>query len=289
MAVISKELFSYNNLVHAVSGAVGSMIGMLVFYPLDTVRCRLQLEENRKAKNTLEVMKELVEKEGVSTLYRGIVPVLQSICASNFVYFYVYHGLKHKFAGRNNLELLMATVAGAVNVLVTSPLWVVNTRMKMSGITNTVDYDSLIDGLITISRNEGCMALWSGTLPSLVLVSNPAIHMAVYEYLKRIVQKNSALSYFILSALAKITATMATYPIQLAQTRQRHGHHLRDIKNSVGMVQVLLYIFRKEGPTGLYKGIEAKLLQTVLTSAFMFMCYEEIAAFVFRIMRKPKI
>lgn len=288
MAVISKELFSYNNLVHAVSGAVGSMIGMMVFYPLDTVRCRLQLEENRKVKSTLEVMNDIIEKEGVSTLYRGIVPVLQSICASNFVYFYVYHGLKLKFAGSNNLELIMATIAGTVNVLVTSPLWVVNTRMKMSGITNTVTYDSLIDGLITISKKEGCMALWSGTIPSLILVSNPAIHMAVYEYLKRLLRKNSAFSYFILSAIAKITATVATYPIQLAQTKQRHGHHIRDMKTSVGMIQVLLYILKKDGPSGLFKGIEAKLLQTVLTSALMFMCYEEIAAFVFRLMRGRK-
>lgn len=79
----------------------------------------------------------------------------------------------------------------------------------------------LVDGLRTILREEGCGMLWSGTMPSLVLVSNPAIHMAVYEFLKRRVTQKTALSYFILSAMAKVTATIATYPIQLVQAKQR--------------------------------------------------------------------
>lgn len=48
----------------------------------------------------------------------------------------------------------------------------------------------------------------------------------------------------------------------------------------------LLYniIFRLNGVKGLYKGMEAKLLQTVLTAALMFLTYEKIAAVIFRLM-----
>jgi adenine nucleotide transporter 17 len=35
---------------------------------------------------------------------------------------------------------------------------------------------------------------------------------------------------------------------------------------------------------GLYKGMEAKLLQTVLTAALMFAAYEKIASFVFKLL-----
>ena len=35
---------------------------------------------------------------------------------------------------------------------------------------------------------------------------------------------------------------------------------------------------------GLFKGLEAKLIQTVLTAALMFLTYEKIAAFIFRTM-----
>lgn len=36
-----------------------------------------------------------------------------------------------------------------------------------------------------IIREEGILSLWGGTVPSLVLAINPAIHFAVYEALKR--------------------------------------------------------------------------------------------------------
>ncbi|KAJ9578027.1 hypothetical protein L9F63_025112, partial [Diploptera punctata] len=132
------NIFSYQTLIHAVAGATGSVVAMTTFFPLDTVRSRLQLEENREAKNTFTMLFELAKEEGFTTLYRGMVPVLESLCASNFVYFYTFHGLKSlnatsadQNAGR---DLLLASVAGVINVLTTTPLWVVNTRLKMKGI-----------------------------------------------------------------------------------------------------------------------------------------------------------
>ncbi|XP_073968697.1 peroxisomal Membrane Protein 34 isoform X1 [Rhodnius prolixus] len=286
MAVNSKELFSYNNLIHAISGAVGSMVGMIVFYPLDTVRCRLQLEDKRKARNTIAVILELIKEEGIGSLYKGIIPVLQSICASNFVYFYIYNGLKASVkGGEGGKDLILASVAGAINVLLTTPLWMVNTRIKMSGITDVRRYNGLVDGLVKVSSTEGVPALWAGTVPSLILVSNPAIHMAVYQSIKRRLSwKNeiSALTYFLMSAIAKMVATIITYPLQLAQAKLRHGPS--DLATNSGTIQLLIYIIRRQGVKGLYKGMEAKLLQTVLTTALMFMTYEKIAAFVFRIM-----
>ena len=55
------------------------------------------------------------------------------------------------------------------------------------------------------------------------------------------------------------------------------------------MPQIQLYpmripIFRKQGVSGLYKGMEAKLLQTILTAALMFLAYEKISTLVFRIL-----
>lgn len=289
----SKELFSYNTLVHAIAGAIGSVVGMTTFYPLDTVRSRLQLEEKREAKNTFTVMSELVNEEGLATLYRGIVPVLQSLCASNFVYFYAFHGLKSvqseqsRTAGR---DLLLASISGIINVLTTTPLWVVNTRMKMAGVNKQTRYKTLIGGLIHISRTEGTAALWNGTLPSILLVVNPALQMATYEAIKRRlsgVELNS-LGYFIIGAIAKAIATALTYPLQLVQTKLRHGHGYKNLPADAGMLQLTVYILKRFGVNGLYKGMEAKLLQTVLTAALMFTAYEKIVHMVFRILLAHK-
>jgi len=291
MSVISRELFSYENLVHALSGAMGSMVGMVAFYPLDTVRCRLQVEEKRRSENTFQTMSELVRDEGVCTLYRGIVPVLESLFASNFVYFYTYNGLKSISKSSSGVsDLLLASVAGVVNVFLTTPLWTVNTRMKIpSG--DRYPYESLYDGLKKIAQREGFKTLWRGTIPSLILVSNPALHMAVYQAVKRKFPnaQHTALSIFCFSAFAKMVATVVTYPIQLVQTKQRNGHTYHDLAADAGTFRMLLYIIRKYGFGGLYKGMEAKLLHTILTAALMFMMYEKIAAFVFKALRSKHI
>lgn len=275
---------------------------MSVFYPLDTVRSRLQLEEKRKAKNTLATMKDLVQEEGVSSLYRGLEPVLYSLFASGFVYFYSFHGLR-RVAGEKTAikDLAIGAVAGAINVLTTTPLWVVNTRIKMQGSklllgehkkkdeengqgsTNAIKYDNLTDGLVKIIQQEGPAALWSGTIPSLVLVSNPAVQFMIFEMLKRNLkamldkQELSPFHVFALGAISKSISTVMSYPLQVVQSKKRYGSP--DVKNKT-MSELMAELIR----TGtMYKGMEAKLLQTVMTTALMYVFYERIYSFVTKI------
>lgn len=44
---------------------------------------------------------------------------------------------------------------------------------------------SLLDALSQIIANEGVGTLWNGTLPSLILVLNPAVQFMFYEAMKR--------------------------------------------------------------------------------------------------------
>lgn len=129
--------------------------------------------------------------------------------------------------------------------------------------------------MVHVANTEGISALWSGVGSSLVLVSNPAIQFAVYEALKRHIPAKSASAFFLMGAIAKAVATMATYPIQLAQSRQRNG------KNKMNTLVLLYALLKKKGPQGLFSGLEAKLYQTVLTAALMFVTYEKVVRFVF--------
>lgn len=79
-----------------------------------------------------------------------------------------------------------------------------------------------------------------------------------------------------LGALSKSIATIITYPLQVAQTRQR-----RLQEGKLSTATILLRLLKKNGVAGLYQGLETKMIQTVLATALMFMCYEKIAQFVF--------
>ena len=89
-----------------------------------------------------------------------------------------------------------------------------------------------LDGLLKIGMNEGIESLVSGTVASLVLVSNPAIKFTVYEYFKRILLSPSQAQLspgkaFLIGALASACATLVTYPIQVVQTKLRGVRHYR--------------------------------------------------------------
>ena len=66
---------------------------------------------------------------------------------------------------------------------------------------------------------------------------------------------------------------------QVVQTRLRLRQSSRDTNRSWTMVDILLSIAKEEGGfRGLFKGLESKIVQTVLTSAFMFVVYEKVVA-----------
>ncbi|NXY28402.1 PM34 protein, partial [Pomatorhinus ruficollis] len=302
-AVEMSSVASYESLVHAMSGAVGSMTAMTVFFPLDTARLRLQVDEKRKSKTTPAVLLEIIKEEGLLAPYRGWFPVISSLCCSNFVYFYTFNSLKalwvkgqHSTTGK---DLVLGVVAGVVNVLLTTPLWVVNTRLKLQGakfrnedIVPT-NYRGIIDAFHQIVRDEGVLALWNGTFPSLLLVFNPAIQFMFYEGFKRKLLKKqlqlTSLDAFVIGAIAKAVATTLTYPLQTVQSILRFGRHRLNPENrTLGSLRNVLYLLqqrvRRFGLVGLYKGLEAKLLQTVLTAALMFLVYEKLTAATFTVM-----
>jgi adenine nucleotide transporter 17 len=63
---------------------------------------------------------------------------------------------------------------------------------------------------------------------------------------------------------------------------------MEGLRSNASVGEIIQAILRKYGVQGLFKGMESKILQTVLTSALMFTIYEKIAAFVFRLMRVQK-
>lgn len=286
-------LLSYDTLVLAASGAAGSCCASLLTMPLTTAFTRLQLEQGRSSTGPLDTMYTLVKEEGLSTLYRGGQSTLAAVSVSNFVYFYSFHGLKRvtgSAAQQSALrDLLFACCSGCINVLLTNPLWVVNSRQKMAGLDPTAPrYQGLLDGLARICGEEGLGALWNGTRASLLLVSNPAIKFTMYEMLKRHYTRLtgravSGGSAFWLGAGATAVATVLTYPLQLVQARARNARttELGQRKRVLHMVAVIL---RESGPAGLFRGLDSKLLQSVLAAGFMFLAYEKIAAAVFVIL-----
>lgn len=296
--VYIQALFSYKNLVHAIAGGLGNAFAIALCYPLECARTRLQVDDKLKAKYSVAVICDVFKEEGISGVYRGLSSLALSLFMSSFVYFFIFHGLKTSLTLFNEeqrvmMDLIFGSLAGAAVVFVTNPLWVINTRLKLEGAKLRTSkykelkhpkYEGIIDCLKKIVLHEGLLQLWSGTLASLMLISNPAIQFMLYEFLKRLTQAvlhTTVLNgtyYFLFGALSKTVATIVTYPLQVIQTRIRAGYTGKSVIY-VNDVTLSWHSF-----ISLYRGLESKLSQTVLTAALMLLTYEKISLFVFMLM-----
>lgn len=298
-ASVASQVFTYENLVHAISGMTGGVSAISMFFPLNQLRMRLQVDEKLRAQNPFVLLTKIAKEEGVQSLYTGWWSSVVSLGCSNFVYFYVYNALKIiylKRAAKKEMDavtnLAVASVAGTINVLATTPLWVVGTRlavqnrkalkaMEMSR-SGRKPYKGVFNSLLRIISEEGVAALWKGVGPSLILVSNPSIQFVTYERLRaplaRWAEKRgspiTAFEFFLCGAIAKAVATVLTYPLQIAQSKLRADRgNAKDPtqRNYRGTLDCLQKIAKRDGIPGWFKGMETKLWQTVLTAAFQFL------------------
>ncbi|KAL1958346.1 hypothetical protein VTO42DRAFT_4663 [Malbranchea cinnamomea] len=279
-----------DNIAHALAGAGGGILSMVLTYPLITLSTRAQVESKRAQSSTIDAVRHIIQREGIRGLYSGLESAVFGISVTNFVYYYWYEWTRAVFekaaekAGRASKKLTTAesmiagAIAGSATVLITNPIWVVNTRMtarkneseeQLPG-TPEKKPKTTLGTLMDLLRNEGPQALFAGVLPALVLVINPILQYTIFEQLKNIVEKRRRVTptdAFYLGALGKLLATTVTYPYITVKSRM-HVASKDGPKESLN--GSLKKIIREEGWSGLYKGIGPKVSQSVLTAAFLF-------------------
>ena len=223
----------------------------------------------------MQSVKKILDREGVNGLYAGLDSALFGISVTNFVYYYWYEWSRSTLetraikAGRgarlSTVESMIAgAIAGSATVMITNPIWVVNTRMttrkknveSAEGITGkTEKAPSTIGTLLALLKDEGPQALFAGVLPALVLVINPILQYTIFEQLKNVIEKKQRVTptmAFLLGALGKLFATSITYPYITVKSQ---AHVAGREGKKEGMGQAIRRILNTEGYAGLYKGM----------------------------------
>ncbi|GJN84825.1 mitochondrial carrier [Purpureocillium lilacinum] len=278
-----------DNVAHALAGAGGGILSMVLTYPLITLSTRAQVESKKAETKFVEAVQKIIAREGVPGLYSGINSALFGISVTNFVYYYWYEWTRASFERAraskklSTIESMIAgAIAGSATVIITNPIWVVNTRVTTRKQDAEVDGDveagavkrskapSTIGTLMALLKNEGPQALFAGVIPALVLVINPILQYTLFEQMKNAVEKRRKMTptiAFFLGALGKLFATSVTYPYITVKSQMHVAAHG---KKKEGMSQTLNRVIKEEGYAGLYKGIGPKVTQSVLTAAFLF-------------------
>jgi len=282
------------SLAHGISGMMGYQITTLIVYPLELMTVKQQVDDkqvssrNKSLGSTFGLLCDTINNEGYRALYKGVVPTLETSSISYFIYFYTYAYTTHilrttlKMQPSVTSDLLKSAIAGIINVLATNPLWVASVKLKIGGPNrNSDDLCALFRELKKVKNEDGFKALYAGLTSSLILVLNPIIQFSFYHFFKRNFAKPGhigSFKAFIFGALSKFIATIATYPLQVAQNRLRFS--TTSVKHSVGRnintFTCLLEIYTERGLAGLFSGIKTKLISSMCNSALMFLFYERV-------------
>lgn len=287
------------SLSEATSGAIGSLVSTTVLYPLDTCKTKYQAEvqahHQRKYKRISDVLWEAISTRQVLSLYQGLGTKNVQSFVSSFIYFYGYSYFRKMYLKKTGnktigtvANLIVATAAGVCTIVITQPLDTASSRMQTSEFGKS-------KGLWKTLSEGTWSEAFDGLGISILLTTNPSIQYTAYDQLKQRILKGkrtgtksspealSAFSAFMLGAVSKCAATCLTYPairckvmIQAAESDDDKCTEAE--RKAQRTISGALYtIWRREGILGFFKGLQAQILKTVLSSALLLMVKEKIA------------
>lgn len=267
-------------MAHALGGLISSVLAEVVLFPLDTVKLLTQTADIGSASSFMPVLGKVLKEKGLPGLYKGLGASVFKESVHSFNY-WVWQGLLFQKFGQGvstttARRLLLNLLAKQLNWLCTVPFEVVSSINQLSpqnlGFCATA---------VSIYREGGIGTFYRGLAVSLVLAINPAI---MHTLITNLLKAHSSVKVMLgiessqsrihgpsevgaVTALSKIIATLATYPLIRAKVLQQTGA----VTQNAPVFKVWRQILSEEGILGLYRGVLAMSYKTVLWNAFMMM------------------
>ncbi|CAN6599724.1 mitochondrial nicotinamide adenine dinucleotide transporter 2 [Trichomonascus vanleenenianus] len=253
--------------------------------------------------DTMVIIRNLYKLEGPRSLFKGLGPNLVGVIPARSINFFTY-GIGKDFISTkfNNKEeatwvhLLAAANAGIVTSTATNPIWLVKTRLqldKSAKSDNMRKYKNSWDCITKVVKKEGIRGLYKGLSASYLGVVESSLQWVLYERMKSFILRRDAkrirhdepsrLDFFFnwcatsgSAGLAKLTASLITYPHEVIRTRLRQAPMESGGPKYTGLVQCFKLVLKEEGFLSMYGGLTPHLLRTVPNSIIMFGTWELI-------------
>ncbi|KAI5281200.1 hypothetical protein KEM54_003364 [Ascosphaera aggregata] len=312
------------SIVETVAGLTAGSVSTLALHPLDIVKVRLQVDHLRASHlgNTFHVARDIFLNEGrIAGFYRGLTPNLIGNSISWGLYFFWYDRIKdglHSIHGESvaaaqgglgSMDFFLASgISGVLTSSLTNPIWVIKTRMLMTGANAPGAYASFISGVRSIYRQDGILGFYRGFIPALFGVSHGALQFMAYERLKQFRSRMSRIpipshessatttatattsttittttrildnaDYLLSSTLSKIFAGCITYPYQLLRSRLQAYNADKMYRD---LIDAVVQIWQKEHIRGFYKGLVPNLVRVLPSTCVTFLVYENTKSYL---------
>jgi len=146
------------------AGAFAGVTEICVFYPLDVVKTRMQLDTG-KSQGLFRTFGDIVKQEGFSRLYKGLVPPLLLEApkravkfAANDFWGKTYLSMSDSKSMTQSLSILTGCSAGASESFVVVPFELVKIKLQ----DKTTTFKGPLEVVKYIIKTDGLMGMYKG-------------------------------------------------------------------------------------------------------------------------------
>ncbi|KAF9455072.1 carnitine/acyl carnitine carrier [Macrolepiota fuliginosa MF-IS2] len=193
-----QKVSAAENIKSFIAGGFGGAAAVLVGHPFDLTKTRLQTAAPGAYTGAIDVVKKTLAKDGITGLYRGMVPPLLGITPIFAVSFWAYDASKQLiFAltpdrttrSLSTAELATAGFLSAVpTTLITAPVERAKVLLQVQGqgAASEVKYKGVTDVLRHLYKEGGVRSIYRGTGATLARDGpGSAAYFAAYEVTKK--------------------------------------------------------------------------------------------------------
>lgn len=277
-----------------IAGSVSGLLARFGTAPMDTIKIRLQITPgNASSGKALNVVKEMLHKEGIRGLWKGNVPGSLMYVVYGGVQFGTYtfyNRLLSPLAWNSQWHsFVVGALAGMSSSFVSYPFDVLRTRFVAD---RSRQLSTLRTTITRVFREDGPRGLFKGLTSSMVTITlATSILFSTYEsiriYCER-PQRNAlhrTLDTFA-SPIAGLISKLATFPLDTIRRRlvlsnssdHKSFGNLYKSYHRRSAAQIGLQIIRQEGVTALYRGVTMALCKSVPSTAISLWSFERSMA-----------
>lgn len=282
------------------AGAIAGISEILVMYPLDIVKTRIQLQSSKGTEvdsynGMADCFKKIVRNEGFNRLYRGIgAPIIMEApkratkFAANEFWGAFYRDLTGASKMNQPLSILAGASAGATESIAVVPFDLI--KIRMQDRSSIGKYSGLVDCVVKTIKAEGPLALYNGFESTMWRHSlwNAGYFGCIYqvrEYLpKSDNQTTQLLNTLISGAIGGTVGTILNTPMDVVKSRIQSSPKVAGSVPEYNWAWPAIgKVMKSEGPGALYKGFLPKVLRLGPGGGILLVVYTGVMDFFAKI------
>jgi len=234
-----------------ISGFFAGSVQTILGHPFDTIKTRLQLDNN----NIRTILKNIKKNEKISALYKGgMMPLIGNSILNSFLFTYHYNINK-----KINNHFLTGISTGIISGIILSPFELIKCNYQNN---RTNKKNRMCNIINKIKRKE--ILIWNGLLLSIMRDSiGLSIYFGIYEEMQKI--NNNVL---INGGIAGCLSWIYSYPIDVIKTKKQISNE--SIKEIIKNTKKKNYI----------NGMSLIMFRSFIVNAGVFYTYENINKYI---------